>query len=272
MATRDASMIDQFIVYAFLAGLAVASTAGALGCVVVWQRMAYFGDTLAHAALLGVVLSLAMQWLPVVGVVIVGVIITSLLFWFERKRELSTDTLLGILSHSALAIGMIAIALLQPILPAFDVMTILFGDILAVSKTEIITLYAGSVIVLAIYFVLWRDLVALSVHEDLARIEGVAVARSKYIFMLLLAVVIAFAIKIVGVLLVTALLIIPAASARLFAQSPQQMILLSVILAVLAVISGLGLSLQWDLPTGPAIVLAAVILFVLSRCARLSGN
>lgn len=263
-------MIDQFILYALLAGLGIAITAGPLGCVVVWRRMAYFGDTLAHAALLGVVLSLALQWLPVIGVVITGLLLTVVLFWLERKQELSTDTLLGILSHSALAIGMIAIVLLQSELPSLDVMALLFGDILAVTGQELVVLYIGVVLVLLVYARIWRDLVSLSSNEDLARIDGVNVSATRFVFMVLLAVVIAFAIKLVGVLLITAMLIIPAASARLFSHSPQQMILLSVVIAVLAVLGGLAMSLRWDLPTGPAIVLAAAILFAASRSIKSS--
>lgn len=264
--------IDGFLLIAMLAGVGVALAAGPLGCVVVWRRMAYFGDTLSHAALLGVVLALSMQWLPVIGVVLVGVVITSLLFWLGRKRELSTDTLLGILSHSALAIGMIVISLLQSSLPTLDVMSLLFGDILAVSRDELITLYFGVAVVLVIFFMRWRDMVSIAAHEDLARIDGVNVSLVKYLFMLLLAIVIAFAIKIVGVLLITALLIIPAASARLFACSPVQMLAYATSFAVLSVVSGFGLSLQWDLPTGPAIVLAAAALFTLSRATRLKES
>lgn len=276
MATTGATMndfgIDSFLLIALLAGVGVALAAGPLGCVVVWRRMAYFGDTLSHAALLGVVLALSMKWLPVIGVVLVGVVITSLLFWLERKRELSTDTLLGILSHSALAIGMIVISLLQSSLPSLDVMSLLFGDILAVSREELITLYIGVVSVLAVFFMRWREMISIAAHEDLARIDGVNVPLVKYLFMLLLAIVIAFAIKIVGVLLITALLIIPAACARLFASSPVQMLAYATLFAVLSVVSGFGLSLQWDLPTGPAIVLAAAALFTLSRAARLKES
>lgn len=257
--------VNSFMLYAILAGFAVAITSGSLGCVIVWRRMAYFGDTVSHAALLGVVMALVLQWLPAFGVVLTGVIVTSILFWLERKRELSTDTLLGILSHSALAIGMVVLALLQSVLPRFDVMSILFGDILAIGEQELLTLYIGCACVMLVYSMLWRKLISLSAHEDLARIDGVDVMRTKYVFMLLLAVVIAFAIKVVGVLLITALLIIPAASARLFAHSPLQMLLLSIVVALLSVMLGFTMSLQWDLPTGPAIVVAAAIFFIVSR-------
>lgn len=259
---------DEFVIVGLLAGIGVALAAGPLGCVVVWRRMAYFGDTLAHAALLGVVLALSMQWLPLAGVVLTGVLVTSLLFWLERRRELSTDTLLGILSHSALAFGMIALALLQHRLPGVDVMSLLFGDILAVSRVELLSIYAGSAAVLALFAMIWRNLVALSCSEELARVDGVAVLRTRYLFMVLLAVMIAFAIKIVGVLLITALLIIPAATARLFAHSPLQMLLLATGFALVSVLLGFGASLYWDMPTGPAIVAQATVLFALGRLLR----
>jgi zinc transport system permease protein len=159
---------------------------------------------------------------------------------------------------------MITIALLQPLLLGFDVMTILFGDILSVSKKECLTLAIGSSIVLIIYACLWRKLVLVSLNEDLSQIECINVATTKYIFMLLLSVVIAFAIKVVGVLL-TALLIIPAATARLLSKSPLQMTLLAMVIAIASVIAGLMMSMQWDLPTGPAIVLAATLLFLMGR-------
>ena len=262
---RAAVMIDDFILYAVLAGLGVAISAGPLGCVMVWRRMAYFGDTLAHSALLGVVLALSMQWLPMTGVVAIAVLLISLLFWLEKKRELSTDTLLGLLSHSALAVGMIAITLLQSKLPGVDLLGLLFGDILAVSQADLLTIYLSAAVVLVLFMKFWRPLVSLSVHQDLARIDGVRVDVIRYVFMLMLAIVIAFSIKVVGVLLITAMLIIPAASARLFARSPAVMIWLAIVMAVLSVLIGMAMSLQWDFPTGPAIVVAAASLFVVAR-------
>ncbi len=262
---RAAVMIDDFILYAVLAGLGVAISAGPLGCVMVWRRMAYFGDTLAHSALLGVVLALSMQWLPMTGVIAIAVLLISLLFWLEKKRELSTDTLLGLLSHSALAVGMIAITLLQSKLPGVDLLGLLFGDILAVSQADLLTIYLSAAMVLVLFMKFWRPLVSLSVHQDLARIDGVRVDVIRYVFMLMLAIVIAFSIKVVGVLLITAMLIIPAASARLFARSPAVMIWLAIVMAVLSVLIGMAMSLQWDFPAGPAIVVAAASLFVVAR-------
>ncbi len=261
-------MIDDFMLYALLAGIALALVAGPLGCVVVWRRMAYFGDTLAHSALLGVALAVSTDLVPTIGVVFIGVVLAALLFWLEQRRELSADTLLGILSHSALALGLIVFALLQTRVPGIDLMAYLFGDILAVNRTEIAWMYVGAVFILAVFAGLWRPLIAISINEDMARIDGINVQLVRFVFMVLLAMVIAAAIKVVGILLVTAMLIIPAASARAFASTPVQMVMLSLLIAMAAVVIGLGASFYQDLPAGPAIVVAAALAFFLSRVPR----
>ena len=260
--------MDDFIINALLAGIGLALLAGPLGCVVVWRRMAYFGDTLAHSALLGVALAVSADVLPIIGVAVIGIVLASLLFWLERKKELSTDTMLGIMSHSALALGLIVLSIAQNQGSNVDLMAYLFGDILAVNRDELVWIFAGVVIVLSLFAYLWRDLLSISVHEELALTDGVSVAKTRFIFMCLLALTIAVAIKIVGVLLITALLIIPAAAARLFSKSPIQMVLLSMLFAVISVVLGIVSSLQWDTPAAPAIVVAAAVLFFGSNLVR----
>jgi zinc transport system permease protein len=261
----DALIIDSFILYALAAGVALAMVVGPLGSVVVWRRMAYFGDTLAHASLLGVALAIAADQVPMVGVGLIGVSIAVLLFWLEKQRDLSTDTLLGILSHSALALGLIVLSVIQSRGFNINLMTYLFGDLLAVGVSDIALMYGSVFIILLVFSQILSPLISISVNEDLARIDGVAVEKIRFIFMILLALVIAVALKVVGILLITALLIIPAATARLFSQSPKQMVLISVLIAVLAVILGLFSSLNWDFPAGPSIVVSAACLFFVSR-------
>lgn len=262
--------MDEFVIYALLAGTGLALLAGSLGCVVVWRRMAYFGDTLAHSALLGVALAVSIDILPIFGVAVIGVALASLLFWLEKRQELSTDTLLGIMSHSALALGLIVLSFAQNQGLNVDLMAYLFGDILAVNLQELLYIYLGAIVVLLVFTYLWRDLLSISVHEELACTDGISVHKTRFIFMLLLALTVAVAVKIVGVLLITALLIIPAASARLYSRSPLQMVLLSMLFAVLAVIFGLSSSLYWDVPAAPSIVLAASIVFFVSNLTRSS--
>ncbi|MCG6939385.1 MAG: metal ABC transporter permease [Gammaproteobacteria bacterium] len=261
----DAFVADTFVIYALAAGMALALVAGPLGSVVVWRRMAYFGDTLAHAALLGVALAVAVEQLPMTGVVLIGVLIAVVLFWLEKQRELSTDTLLGILSHSALALGLIVLSLIQSQGFNVNLMSYLFGDLLAVNQFDLVVMYGTAFIILLAFSRLLPSLISISVNEELARVDGIAVEKVRFIFMILLALVIAVALKVVGILLITALLIIPAATARLYSKSPRQMVVLSVFISAAAIVLGLYSSLGWDLPAGPAIVVSASCLFFVSR-------
>jgi len=255
-------MLDDFFVRAIIAGLGVALVAGPLGCFIVWRRMAYFGDTMSHAALLGVALGFLLDVHVFIGVVAVTVLIAFVLVSLQQRPWLSADTLLGILSHSALSLGLVAIGLMAWL--RLDLMGYLFGDILAVTRTDIAWIYAGGAVVLAVLAAIWRPLLAATVHEDLARAEGVPAARVRMLFMVLIALVIALAMKLVGILLITALLIIPAAAARRFARTPEQMAIGAAIAGCAAVVLGLQGSLYLDTPSGPSIVVAAAALFALS--------
>ena len=264
-------IMDDFLIYALVAGLLLAFVSGPLGCVIVWRRMAYFGDTLSHAALLGIAIAISLDLLPLLGVAMIGCLLAVLLFFLERNKQLSTDTLLGILSHSALALGLIVLSVVQANGKSINLMGYLFGDILAVNNDELVWMVGVVIIVLIVFAYLWRSLLSISAHEDLARVDGVNVERTLFIFMILLALVVAVAIKVVGILLITAMLIIPAACARLYSSSPKQMLILSVIFSALSVVVGLGSSLSWDIPAGPAIVMSASIVFFISKMIGLKS-
>ena len=250
---------DSFILYALAAGIALALVVGPLGSVVVWRRMAYFGDTLAHAALLGVALAIAAEQLPMAGVGLTGVLIAVLLFWLEKQDNLSTDTLLGILSHSALALGLIVLSVIQAQGFNVNLMSYLFGDLLAVGVFDLVLMYGSVVIILLVFSQILSPLISISVNEELARIDGIAVEKIRFIFMILLALVIAVALKVVGILLITALVIIPAATARLYSKSPKQLFLLSDLLAFAAVVTVLLVSVGWDVRMGAAVVVLAFL-------------
>jgi zinc transport system permease protein len=262
-------MLDDFFSRAMVAGIGVAVVAGPLGCFIVWRRLAYFGDTLSHAALLGVALAFLLEINITLTVFAVSAAVAIALLALQRRASLSSDAILGLLSHSALAIGLVVLAFLSWV--RIDLMGFLFGDILAVSKTEIGFIYAGGALVIAVLIWIWRPLFAATVNQELAEAEGMKPEQANIVFMLLMAMVIAISMKIVGVLLITALLIIPAASARRFSASPEQMAMLAALTGALAVIAGLFASLKWDTPSGPTIVVAAVGLFVLSL-APLAGR
>ncbi|WP_193177238.1 metal ABC transporter permease [Oricola nitratireducens] len=255
-------MLDDFFIRAIVAGAGVALVTGPLGCFIVWRRLAYFGDTLSHAALLGVAIAFLLQIDVMLAVFSVSVVVAVALLFLQRRAGLSADALLGLLSHSALALGLVALAFMTWV--RIDLMGLLFGDILAVSKSDIAIIYAGGAFVLAVLAMIWNSLFAATVNPELAEAEGMKPDRANFIFMLLLAVVVAIAMKIVGVLLITALLIIPAATARRFAGGPELMALFASLAGVLAVVGGLFGSLQWDTPSGPTIVVAALILFLVS--------
>lgn len=257
--------MDEFIIRALLAGLLVVLVSGPMGCVVVWRRMAYFGDALAHSALLGTALALMFDIMPLLGVVVSGFMISTLLMRLQLKKDISSDAVLGILAHGALAAGLVMVAVMQAQGKRIDLMGYLFGDVLAVSWEYIGWLAVVCGLVMLILFRVWESMLAIAVHEELARSEGVPVDRVRLMFMLLMALMVAVAMKIVGIILITALLIIPAASARRFATSPETMVSMAVIFGVLALLTGMFASIQWDTPAGPSIVLSSVALFFLSR-------
>ena len=256
----------EFLFLALVAGLGVAAVAGPLGSFVVWGRMAYFGDTLAHSALMGIAFSLWLQISPGLAVAIVCVAIASGLIALQQQLSLATDTLLGILSHSALALGLIAIYLMPGARVNLEAM--LFGDLLSVTAAEAGVIWLVSALVLALLVLLWRPLIAMTVHQDLARVEGTPVGLVKGVLMLALALVIAIAMKVVGVLLITALLVIPAATARRFARTPEAMALFGSLFAMLAVVCGLGLAWVLDAPAGPSVVLSAGLFFLTAQLGK----
>lgn len=256
------AMLDGFFTRALIAGIGLALTVGPLGCFIVWRRMAYFGDTMAHSALLGVALAFLFQINLMAGVFLVASLVSIALLLLQRRGALSTDALLGILSHSTLALGLVMVASMSWV--RVDLMGFLFGDILAVSRTDIAFVYGGGAIILGLMAWLWKPLLAATVNEELAEAEGMAPERSRFVFMLLMALVIAIAMKIVGILLITSLLIIPAATARRFASTPERMALFASLIGVVAVVGGLYGSLHFDTPSGPSIVVAALVLFLFS--------
>lgn len=251
--------MDDFLFKAMMAGGLLSLMAGPLGTFVVWRRMAYFGDSIAHSALLGVVLGLLLNLHVMLGILTVSVLMALLLVISLRSTRFSSDTMLGILAHGTLSVGLVAYALSNQ--PPADLTRYLFGDILSVQNEDIRLLAGVSSVVLALLSFFWRDLIQWTIHEDIARVEGVRTPAMRMILILMIAVVVAVSIKIVGVLLITSLLILPAAGARFVSVSPPQMVAVAAFLGLLAVLLGLGGSYHYDAPTGPAIVVAALSIF-----------
>jgi len=256
------TMPELFILKAMIAGMGIALLTGPLGCFIAWQRLAYFGDTIAHAALLGVVLAVSFDMDSSLGIIAVAVSITCAVYRLERQRKLASDTLLGIFSHGALALGLVVISLSTNI--TIDINGLLFGDILAVNNNDIAIIYAMAALVGSALIMSWKDLMRLTLHRDIAQIEGVRTERLRLFTLLAIAVTVAIAIKMVGILLITSLLIIPAASVRYFSRNPTQMAIFASLAGMLAVCGGLYGSLKWDTPSGASIILAALGIFVVS--------
>ena len=255
-------MLDDFFIRALIAGIGVAIVTGPLGCFVVWRRLSYFGDTLAHSALLGVTLAYSMEFNIAFSVFIISSLIALTLIQLQKRTNLPGDALLGLLAHSSLAVGLVVIGFLTFI--RFDIMGLLFGDILAVDKNDLIIIWFGGGLILLVLKFIWKPLFASTVNYELAEAEGLNPDRAKAIFTILLAAIIAISIKLVGVLLITGMLIIPTAMARNISDTPQKMVVFSIIGGLLSVFIGLFSSLEFNTPSGPSIITAALLLFIIS--------
>ena len=259
-------MLDDFFVRALLAGIGLALVTGPAGCFVVWRRLAYFGETIAHSALLGVALAILAGINLVIGIFVTASAVVLVMFYLERRDTLPTDTLLGLLAHGGLALGLVILSFFPNM--RLDLQALLFGDILAVSRVDLVVIWAGGAVALGILGWIWRPLLAATVNADLAAVAGLRPERARLAFGILVAAAIAVAIKIVGVLLIVALLVIPAATVRRFASSPEKMAAGAAVAGVVAVAGGLFASARFDTPSGPSIVVAALALFAVTRIRR----
>lgn len=256
-------MLDDFFIRALLAGIGLALVTGPAGCFVVWRRLAYFGETIAHSALLGVALAMLFGFSLALGIFVTASAVVVVMFYLERRDTLPTDTLLGLMAHGGLALGLVILSFFPNI--QLDLHALLFGDILAVTRADLVLIWAGGAVALAVLLWMWRPLLAATVSPDLATVAKLKPERAQLIFGILVAAIIAVAIKIVGVLLIVALLVIPAATMRRFASSPENMAVGASVLGMAAVAGGLFASAKLDTPSGPSIVVMALALFVVTR-------
>ena len=255
-------MFDDFIIRAFVAGIGLALITGPLGCFIIWRRLSYFGDTIAHSALLGVVIAYAMNFNLIIAVFAVSCFIALSLLYLQNRTNLPDDALLGLLAHSVLAIGLVLLGILSFI--RIDLMGLLFGDILSVNLNDVLFVWIGGSIVMIVLILIWRPLFAATVNLELAKAEGLNPDLANGIFTILIASVIAISIKIVGILLITGLLIIPAAASRNLSSTPIQMAIISSVIGLVSVVLGLQTSMIWNSPTGPTILAIALGVFTLT--------
>lgn len=255
------SLFDSFLLRAAFAGIGVAMAAAPLGCFVIWRRMAYFGDATAHASILGVALALGFQVPIFAGVLIVSLLMATTVSSFSG-RGFAMDTLLGVLAHSSLAFGLVAVSFLQGI--RIDLMAYLFGDILAVSRMDLLVIWGGACLVLLLLWTRWSALLTATLSPDLAYAAGLNPKREQLVLTIALALVVAVAIKVVGVLLISAMLLIPAAAARPLSSTPERMAIVAAGIGVACAVGGLQLAFVFDTPTGPTIVCLAACVFAVT--------
>ncbi|MBU2896430.1 zinc ABC transporter permease subunit ZnuB [Vibrio hepatarius] len=253
----------EFLLPSIIAGLGIAIIAGPLGSFVVWRKMAYFGDTLAHASLMGLALGLLLDINLYLALTVCCLGLAFVLVTLQRQRLVATDTLLGILAHSALSLGLVAVSFIDNV--RIDLMSYLFGDLLAVTPMDLIYIFSGVILVSSILYYFWQSLLSTTVSEELAAVEGHNIELMRLILMILVGLVIAIGMKFVGALIMTSLLIIPAATARRFSQTPEQMAAISSGIGAIAVLLGLSLSWYYDTPAGPSVVISAACMFMLAQ-------
>ncbi|CDH31124.1 zinc ABC transporter permease subunit ZnuB [Xenorhabdus bovienii] len=259
----------ELLLPGWLAGILLAIAAGPLGSFVVWRRMSYFGDTLAHASLLGVAFGFLLDVNPFYAVIAVTLILAMILVWLEKRPQLAVDTLLGIMAHSALSLGLVVVSFMTNI--RVDMMAYLFGDLLSVTYEDLWLIAAGVAIVAGLLTWQWRALLSMTVSQDLAFVDGIKIQRLRVLLMLVTALTIGLAMKFVGALIITSLLIIPAATARRFSRTPEHMAVFAIAVGMLAVTGGLTLSAFYNTPAGPSVVLCSAALFALSLMCKVKN-
>lgn len=260
MTTAMITTIDPFIINAWLAGIGISLMSAPMGCFIAWQRLVYFGDAVGHAALLGVAIALLLGISPLAGILLIAAAVAVLVASLQRELLLPAETLLGIFAHGSLALALVTIALSPSI--SIDVNGLLFGDILAVREGDLRVIFGAALVTILILWRNWNHLIRYVLHADIAQVEGVNTKHMRLLVMTMIAAIVALSIKLVGILLITSLLILPAAAARMIARSPSQMAFASAAASMLAVTAGIGASLHFDTPTGPTIILAALALLV----------
>ena len=254
--------LDDFMVRAVIAGLIMVTIAAPMGCLMVWQRLAFLSDTLGHAAVMGVGLGLLLQLQPIFGVLAVALLIVFSLSRVTSFNTALSETTLAIISHTGLAGGIILVGLLPA--NTVNLEAILFGDLLATTTTDLASLLITTVLLLFVLLHHWRGFVAVSVSREMAQAEGIEVRKVQFLMYIMIALLVAVMMKVMGVLLIAAMLVIPTTSARLLSRSPEQMVLISALYGLGALGGGITGSFHFDWQTGPAIVVSATALLLLT--------
>ncbi|CRK85667.1 High-affinity zinc uptake system membrane protein ZnuB [Candidatus Providencia siddallii] len=245
-----------------MTGVLLSIAAGPLGSFIIWRHMSYFGDTLAHASLLGISLGLLLNINPFFTIIVVTLLLTFILVLLEKNPEFTTDSMLGIIAHSSLSIGLVIISFMKNI--RVELISYLFGDLLSVDYKDIIILLIGVLINSILLFFNWKSLLSVTINHELAFSDGINIQKNNLLLMLMIALTISISMKFVGALIITSLLIIPPSAARRFSNTPEQMSFIAILLGVISITTGLIFSAYYDTPVGPSVVICSTFLFIIS--------
>jgi zinc transport system permease protein len=251
----------DFVQRALLAMCLLALLYPLLGVFVVNQRLAYFGDAVAHSAFIGAALAALLGWQTENLLLVLAPLFALLVSWFQARTNLPTDTLLIVAITGVAALGIALMSLREETIPLG---ALLFGDVLALSNDDLWRLAGINLVGLTALQRLYRPLIRLGFHRELAQVQGVPVRRVEVGFLILLAIAVAVGLKAVGVLPISALLVLPGATARFYSRSFRQMVLVSVLMGGVSLITGFGMALMTPVPPGAAVALIASVLFILS--------
>lgn len=256
----------SFLIYSLIAGSIMALLAGPLGSLILWNRQSYFGDAMGHTAILGVALGTILGFSINFSVFAIVLLASFIFLYLLQKKVSSSDNLLGIIAQTGLSLGIISLSFLGT--GTSRIVAYLFGDILAVNSQDVIYISLSGFVIAFTLFLVWKNLLLLSFDETSAEAENGKMLGTKSAFIFILALFVSLAIKTVGILLITSLLIIPSATARLFSRTPEQMALLSSFFGLCSVWGGFISSYFFDLPTGPAVVICASCMGLLMYVAK----
>ena len=255
----------EFMQRAFITGLFLAPLLAVLGSFVTLRKMSFFADGIAHASLLGVAISILAGIAPFAGALIIGIIFGILVFLLERNTTVASDALIGIIFTTGLALGIILISLQPGYQP--DLISFLFGNILAITWGNVWMIGLFSMVILFILFTLFRKLILTSIAEELAWTSGISTTLINLIFYICLSVAVVLGVKLLGIILVSALIITPSVTAKLVTHSFKAYITWSIIFSLIAFMAGLFMSYYLDLPSGASIVLMATSVFIITLCS-----
>lgn len=260
MITEILELWDDFFIRALVAGIVVAIIAGPFGCLLAWRRMAFMGETIAHSSLLGVVLGVLLGIMPQYSILIMAVMIAVVLYVMDRGRGLARDVSLTVIAHGSLGVGLFVISMMPNV--TIDIDAYLFGSLLAIDDIDLLIIFIGGGGIFAVLMLYWKSLVAITISPDLAKAENGVQSEAELIFTILVAILVAITMKITGLLLVSAILIIPAAAARFLSDSPEKMAVFASIIGLISVTIGLYVSLINDVAGNAAIIVVAIFIFI----------